>query len=305
MTITITIADAAPAADTTPAKTIPTLPSSTAAVTPSTVASGPATGIGIRAAATLPEFLPVVNAIIGSTGDVVGELATLADVPIGIPSPDGSSIRGFSVAYFGADEHFVATATFDTTATAADAVIFYQASLSASGFTPVADSGSGSGEESTRSLQFRPPASSYAEASVEVAVAGDGSGADVELTIVDAIDGAALDAFTGWAAGLPALADAEPIEASITVTSGEARAGFSLTVHTSFAVDGYGPGQLAAAVRASLPDGGFSLDPEDSGSDTSVGLRHVAMRQLRCDIADADGATGARSLLTLSGTIVL
>jgi hypothetical protein len=296
--MTIAVADAVPAAHTTPTKTIPTQPAPTSAG-----ADAPATGIGLRAAATLPEFLPVVNAIIGSTGDVVGELASLANVPIGIPSPDGSSIRSFSVAYFGADEHFVATATFDTTATAEDAVIFYQASLSASGFTPVADSGADGGAESTRALRFRPPASSYAEASVEVAVAGDGSGADVDLTIVDAIDGTALNAFTGWAAGLPPLADAEPIEAAITVTSGDT-AGFSLTVRTSFAVDGYAPSELAAALRAALPDGGFSLGAEDAGSDTSVGLRHVAMQDVTCEIGASNTAVD-QALLTLAGTIVL
>ncbi len=75
-----------------PAKTIPTLP-------PSSVANDvPATGIGLRAEASLPEFLPVVNGVIGATGDVAGELATLAEVPEGILSPDGSSIRQVSVA---------------------------------------------------------------------------------------------------------------------------------------------------------------------------------------------------------------
>ena len=181
----VSMTNAAPAAIGAPAKTIPAPPVSTEVA--------PATGIAIRAAATLPEFLPVVNAIIGSTGDVATELATLADVPNGIPSPHGSSIRGFSVGYFGTDEHFIATATFDTTATAEDTVIFYQASLSASGFTPVADSGPG-GDPSARSLQFRPPASRYSDASVEVDVSRDDDGSVVELTIVDAIDGEVLNA---------------------------------------------------------------------------------------------------------------
>ena len=245
--------NAAPAAIGAPAKTIPAPPVSTEV-------DLPATGIAIRAAATLPEFLPVVNAIIGSTGDVATELATLADVPNGIPSPHGSSIRGFSVGYFGTDEHFIATATFDTTATAEDTVIFYQASLSASGFTPLADSGPGD-DESARSLQFRPPASRYSDASVEVDVSRDDDGSVVELTIVDAIDGEVLNAFTGWAAGLPELTDAEPADASITVTSGDGSGAISLTVATRFAVAGYTPSELAAAVRSVAARRGLCARP--------------------------------------------
>lgn len=294
LTAVVAMTDAAPAAFGAPAKTIPQPPASTEV-------DLPATGIGIRAAASLPEFLPVVNAIIGSTGDVATELATLADVPNGIPSPQGSSIRGFSVGYFGADEHFVATATFDTTATADDTVIFYQASLSAAGFTPVSDSGQ-AGEATTRALRFRPPASSYADASIEVDVSRDGDGSLVELTIVDAIDREALNAFTGWASGLPELTDAKPTEASITVTSGDGRGTFSLTVGTRFAVAGYTPTELAAAVRASLPDGGFALDPDDPGIGPSIRLRHVAMQQVSCEIGSDDTDP---AVLTLSGTVTL
>ena len=302
LTAVVSMPDAAPHASGAPTKTIPSAPTSTLSTsTPSTAVDRPPTGIALRASASLPEFLPVVNAIIGSTGDVATELATLADVPNGIPSPHGSSIRGFSVGYFGSDEHFVATAMFDTTATAEDTVVFYQASLSASGFTPVADSGP-AGDASARSLQFRPPASRYSEASVEVDVSSDGEGSRVELTIIDAIDGDVLNAFSGWAAGLPELADADPIEASITVTSGDASAAFSLTVSTRFAVAGYTPDELAAAVRASLPDGGFALDPADVGTGRSISLRHVAMQQVTCEIGtdEADPA-----VLTLSGTVTL
>jgi hypothetical protein len=292
LTAVVSLPNAAPRASGAPAKTIPSPPTSAP------------TGIALRAAASLPEFLPVVNAIIGSTGDVATELATLADVPTGIPSPHGSSIRGFSVGYFGLDEHFVATATFVTTATAEDTVVFYQASLSASGFTPVADSGP-AGETSARSLRFQPPASRYSEASVEVDISRDGDGSRVELTIVDAIDSDVLNAFRGWAAGLPELADAEPMEAAITVTSVDIGPAFSLTVTTRFAVAGYTPDALAAAVRAALPDGGFALDPGDSGTGRSISLRHVAMQQVTCEIGTDDADEDDSAVLTLSGTVTL
>ena len=68
------------------------------------------------------------------------------------------------------------------------------------------------------------------------------------------------------------------------------------------AVAGYTPGELAAAVRASLPDGGFALDPDDSGSGTSIRLRHVAMQQVSCEIG---GDEAGPAMLTLSGTVTL
>ncbi len=135
-----------------PIKTIPTAPSTTSAAT-----GVPATGIGLRAEASLPEFLPVVNGVIGATADVAGELAALADVPAGILSPDGSFVRQFAIAYDGIDERFVATATFSSDATAEDAVVFYQATLAAAGFTPVADSGPIEGGQTSRELRLREP----------------------------------------------------------------------------------------------------------------------------------------------------
>ena len=142
--------------------------------------------------------------MIGATGDVAGELATLADVPNGILSPDGSSVRQFSVGYDGPDERFVATATFSSDATAEDAVVFYQATLTAAGFTPVADSGPPEGEQTSRELVFENPNSPLDDATVDVAVT-DGESTDIELTIIDSIDADVLNAFTGWAAGFPTL----------------------------------------------------------------------------------------------------
>jgi hypothetical protein len=267
-------AAAEPSAGSRPAKTLPTAPP----------ASSDGTGIGIRAAASLPEFLPVVNSIVGSTEDVAAELAVLADLPAGILSPNGSSIRAFSVDYDGLGGRFVATATFDSQASAEDAVVFYQATLTAAGFRPVADSGVAGDDQSTRTLRFETPGSSLDDAAVDVAVT-DADSAEIELTVTDAIAQDALAAFTGWAAGLPTLGDAQAIEAAIAVTTGPAQSELTLELSTTFGYVNYTPDDLAAALRQALPDGGFSLDPEaDDGSGTVVALRHVAIQDLRCEI---------------------
>jgi hypothetical protein len=294
-TAATSLANAAANDDRIPAKTIPTLPSTSEATSEgsSTASSGePATGIGLRAEASLPEFLPVVNGVIGATGDVAGELAALAAVPDGILSPDGSSIREFSVDYSGPDEQFVATATFSSDANAEDAIVFYQATLTAAGFTPVADSGATEGGTASRHLRFENPNSRLADAAVDVVV-NDGENTDIELTITDAIDADVLNAFTGWAAGLPTLPEATPIEATIRVTTGATTSDLTLTLSTRFAYHEYTPDALAAAVRAGLPDGGFTIDTDhDDGSGTSIALRHIALEELTLEISTGEIGTG-------------
>jgi hypothetical protein len=279
-----------------PAKTIPTLPTSTTTET----AGPPATGIGIRAAASLPEFLPIANAVVGATGDVVGALATLARVPGGVPSPDGSTISEVSVDYNGLDEYYVATVRFTSNATADDAVTFYQATLTAAGFNPVTDSGSFDGEPAARRLRFAIPMSQLDDAAIDVAISET---ADIELTITDAIDGDVLNAFTGWAAGLPTLAEAEPIEATIRVIAGSDGSGLSMTLSTRFGYDDVTPEELAARVREGLPDAGFSLDTaNNTGTDTTIMLHHVAMEDVTIEIGSG---TSHPTTLMISGTVTL
>ena len=254
-----------------------------------------------------PEFLPVVHGVIGATSDVAGELAVVAEVPQGIMSPEGSTIRQFSVTYDALDERFVATATFSSDATAEDAVVFYQATLAATGFTPVADSGSPEDGETTRQLRFENPNSQLDGASVEVTVT-DAAETEIELTITDAIDAGVLNAFTGWAAGLPTLAEATPIGAEMLVTTGSGTDDLTMTLSTLFGYSDYTPEELAAALRAELPTGGFSIDDdEDAGSGTVVALRHIALEDLSLEIGgnDSGADTTFSATLLLSATVRL
>ena len=242
MMVAASITDAASGESGNPPKTIPTLPPTSTSETTGDLS----TGIQLRAEASLPEFLPVVHGVIGATSDVAGELAVLAEVPQGIMSPDGSSIRQFSVAYNALDERFVATATFSSDATPEDAVVFYQATLAAAGFTPIADSGSPENGETTRQLQFENPNSRLDGASVEVTVTDAGE-TEIELTITDAIAPDVLNAFTGWAAGLPTLVEATPIGAEMLVTTGSSSNDLTMTLSTLFGYTDYTPQELAAA----------------------------------------------------------
>ena len=232
-----------------PAKTIPTLPSTSSAAD-----DGPATGIGLRPAASLPEFFRVGNEVMGATGDVAGELASLADVPDGILSPDGSSVRQISIDYDGLAEQFVATATFSTDATAEDAVVFYQATLTAAGSTRLPTAVRLRAKRRVASLHFDNPTSPLEDASIEVVVT-DGLSTEIELTISDSIDAEVLNAFTGWAAGFPTLEEAVPIEATISVATEPGAEILSLTLGTLFAYDDYSPDELASTVRAAFAHG--------------------------------------------------
>ena len=96
-----------------------------------------------------------------------------------------------------------------------------------------------------------------------------GDTTDIELTITDSIDADVLNAFTGWAAGLPLLEEATPLGATITVSAGPGSGDLTLTISTQFGFSDYTPDELAAALRSALPDGGFSIDVgNDAGSGT-------------------------------------
>jgi hypothetical protein len=286
------IVPVAGAATSGPDKTLPSPPS---AVDDGEQSS---TGIGIRAAATLTEFLPLANDVVGATGDVAGELASLARVPGGVLSPAGATITGFSIEYHAAGEYYVAVVELTSDATPGDAVTFFQATLAAGGFAPVSDTGDFDGDGG-RQLHFTTPMSTRADAGVDVGVSADG---DIELTITDSIDADVMNAFTGWAAGMPTLSEAVPIEASIRVTTGDGGSGLSMTLTTVFAYGDRNPDELVATMRNSLPDGGFSLDPADPGTGATIALDHVAMQDVTGDAATGDSVAAT---LRLSGTITI
>jgi hypothetical protein len=282
-----------------PGKTIPT------SVPPPSTAAGDtlSTGIGLRAAASLPEFLPVVNGVIGATSDVAGELAVIADVPNGILSPEGSTVSEFSVAYDALAERFVAMATFSSAATAEDAVAFYQATLTAAGFTPVADSGPPQDGGTARQLRFENQNSALDDAVVEVSVTGGSADTEIELTIVDSADADVMNAFSGWAAGLPMLSEGTPIAAEIRGTAAPGANDVTMMLTTVFGYSDYTPEELGAAVRAALPDGGFSVDAEsDSASSTAIVLRHIALTDPTIEIGSTEQYPAT---LSISGTVTL
>jgi hypothetical protein len=282
-----------------PGKTIPTStpPASTA---PGDSAS---TGIGLRAAASLPEFLPVVKGMMGATSDVAGELGVVADVPNGILSPEGSTVSEVSVAYDALAERFVATATFSSDATAEDTVAFYQATLAAAGFTPVADSGPPADSGAARQLEFETPNSPLEDAVVEVAVTAGSADTEIELTIIDSTDADVMNAFSGWAAGLPLLSEGAPIAAEIRATAGPGENEVTMRLTTLFGYNDYTPEELGAAVRAALPDGGFSVDDEnDSSSSTAIVLRHIALADPTIEIGSTEQYPAT---LLISGTVTL
>ena len=226
----------------------------------------------------------------------------VAEVPDGILSPDGSSIRQFSVDYDGIDERFVATATFSSDATAEDAVVFYQATLTAAGFIPVADSGAPQDGETSRQLSFENPNSPLDDAGVDVTVT-EGDSTDIELTITDSIDAEVLNAFTGWAAGLPTArgGDADRGDDHRERRPGLGRPDSDLS--TQFGFSEYTPDELAAALRSALPDGGFSIDAgNDAGSGTTLSVRHIAMEDVAIEIGADETAT---TTLTVAGSVTI
>jgi hypothetical protein len=77
----------------------------------------------------------------------------------------------------------------------------------------------------------------------------------------------------------------------------------TLTLSTLFAYSGYTPERLAETVRAALPDGGFSVGAgDDSGSGTTIALRHIVLREVTGEIGTNDSHPAT---LLLSGTVTL
>jgi hypothetical protein len=72
---------------------------------------------------------------------------------------------------------------------------------------------------------------------------------------------------------------------------------------TVFGYSDYTPEELGAAVRAALPDGGFSVDPaNDPASSTAITLRHIALADPTIEIGSTEQYP---STLLISGTVTL
>ena len=144
----------------------------------------------------------------------------------------------------------------------------------------------------------------------------DAGETEIELAITDAIAPDVLNAFTGWAAGLPTLAEATPIGAEMLVTTGSSSNDLTMTLSTLFGYTEDTPEELAAALRAELPTGGFSIDDdEDAGGGTDIAMRHIALEDLSLEIsADNSDPAGSspptairrqRTATTFSSTLLL
>ena len=112
-----------------------------------------------------------------------------------------------------------------------------------------------------------------------------------------------MNAFSGWAAGLPMLSEGTPIAAEIRATAGPGADEVTMMLITVFGYSDYTPEELGAAVRAALPDGGFSVDPaNDPASSTAITLRHIALADPTIEIGSTEQYP---STLLISGTVTL
>jgi hypothetical protein len=141
-------------------------------------------------------------------------------------------------------------ATFSTDATAEDAVVFYQATLTAAGFTPVADSGPASGSKPSRELRFDNPTAGFPtpdealliEATINVATEPGAEVLSLTLGTLFAYD------------------DYSPDELASTVRAALPSGGFSIDVEN------------------------------DSGSGSPIALRHIALDDVTWEIGPGESS---------------
>jgi len=253
------------------------------------------TGIALPVNAELAPMFAVARPLIGPTTDVAGALATFADVPDGIPSPVDSTIQDFSIQYHGRDGFYTASATFTSTASSDDVVVFYETGMTAGGFVLETDNVQVADE--TRALEFSTPDSDYDGASVEVLIETDDDPV-VTLTITDHVELATLAAFGGWARGMPTVGDGVPIEATLSAVNNP---DFMLTVSTEFLYEDRTADELVTEIRDALADGsgGFHLDAENDDGGSTITMTHSVILDPGAEVReDDDGA-----IMTLTGSL--
>jgi hypothetical protein len=99
------------------------------------------------------------------------------------------------------------------------------------------------------------------------------------------------------------LSEGTPIAAEIRATAAPGANDVTMMLTTVFGYSDYTPEALGAAVRAALPDGGFSVDAEsDSASSTAIVLRHIALTDPTIEIGSTEQYPAT---LSISGTVTL
>lgn len=278
----------------------PTGPDSSSGTSDSPTTTGVDTGIVLPAGAGITQmFATTTRLFTAETGDLASAFGAFAEIPDGVATPVGSTIQRFTIQYGGVETAYRLDVTFTSAAEAADVAVFYETTLTAAAFVLTADEVGGSGQ--LRTLRFAVPDSQYDDASVEVSI-DSGDNGSIRLVVNDYVDPVVLGAFTGWARGLPTVADGVPTGATLTA---DRASGPSLTVSTSYAYDDRTAEELTSEIRDAIADGnggGFRIDDAtDEGGGTIV-MTHSVMRSPVADVsADDDG--GSSLLLTASLTL--
>ena len=313
----VSITSAAGAGGGNPDKTIPSVPATDAGTTDVTAPEStlplttvdpsgsdvPAmsepidTGIALLPNAQITEMFALSDQLIGPTSDVAASLRAFAMIPDGIPSPVDSTIQDFSIDYYGESGYFYATATFTSSASPGDVVVFYETMLTAAGFTLNADDVQTDPDSArdTHALEFGIPGSAYDGASIRVQIETDDDPV-IRLAITDSVGPETLEAFRGWARGMPAVSDGVPVRANLSAFSDP---NLVLTVSTEYVFADRTPDELTAEIRGDLADGvgGFSIDTDSDEGGTVITMDHTVIVDPIADVSDAD-SQGATMLIT-------
>ena len=256
------------------------------------------TGIDLSPNAEITEMFALSDRLIGRpSSDVAASLSAFAVIPDGIPSPVDSTIQDFSIDYYGESGYFYATATFTSSAVPADVVVFYETMLTAAGFTLSVDdvqSDPDSGRD-THALEFSIPESGYDGASIRVQVETDDDPV-ITIAITDTVGPDTLEAFGGWARGMPAVSDGMPIRANLSASRD---LNLLMTVSTEYLYEDRTPEELTAEIRDDLADGagGFNIDPERDEGGSVITMAHTVIVDPVAEVSGAD-SQGATMLIT-------
>jgi len=284
------LAGAAPTTIPAPTTAAVAAPATTAtAPTPTTVVAGGATTVagapttvagavaaaptaGLPPAATVAQFQAVLTPLVGPTTDLPGALTALGVTPpVGIPTPEGTTVDSFYIYYYPDVEdpsysYYDSQFVFTSTVAAADLVTFFQSEMVAAGFVQTGDSVENESDRQIRFLQYANPASTYNSAEITVGIV-DGDTDFAQIEIADSLDPAVMAAFSSWPTAIPLIDQATEIDSASLRVDGFG-GDYQASIVTSWAV----PIPMAdarAQLEAAIPTTPYTVDTSFE-SDTTI-----------------------------------
>jgi hypothetical protein len=221
-------------------------------------------------AAGVEVLVAAARSVLGPTDDLVASLAPFATLPEDISTPENAEVVAFSLEHRNDvnGNRFRAGVTFDSSGTSADIVTFYDATLTAAGYTAVR---SGERSDMGRPVRFVSFAGPDVGESLTVTVPDASGPSWTELDLGPYVDAESplgfVERLGAWPGEIPGARAARAWGASIGTLPRDAGEPDVLALTVNYEVTGTTPEDLHGAILDALPTDAYRLTDAGTAQD--------------------------------------